>query len=277
MSNIHGIEWGAKHTITGPDGTIAVFNDDTDANYVGILTPDSSGHDSAEVRESFEDFTESDGAVHGLFYAGRRPWVLNGTIIASSVTNRNTKVDKLRRACYALQGDSVINWTSTGGVAMQSTVRLQSRLAFTGGYVKQFQIPMIAADPRIYSVATTTTAVGIGVGNVTVTNNGDALTYPIIKLRGPMTDAVISRGTQGISVVYTLIATEELWIYPETGRVIKSINSTGQPISIDAYSSVTFGNTSWWGLAAGANSVNVTMTGSTGASAVNLFFRDAFI
>src|SRR5512146_1049320 len=118
-----GPEYGVKYTLEGPDGTKAVFNDSTDPNFVGSLSPESSGLDSADVREAAADAVEADGGVHGNFYYGRRPVVLQGTIIASSATQRNERASRLKQASNAMRADATLKWTPTGGEEMELKVR----------------------------------------------------------------------------------------------------------------------------------------------------------
>jgi len=146
-----GVEWGAKYTLTGPDGTIVVFNDSADPNFVGVLSPESSGLDSPDVREDAQDRTEDDGGIHGNFYYGRRPVVLQGTIIASTETVRAERIEKLMRATNAMRGNATLKWKPTGAVEeVELQLRRQQPLRITKGFVKDFQAAMVSADPRIY-------------------------------------------------------------------------------------------------------------------------------
>lgn len=147
-----GVEYGAKYTLTGPDGTVAVFNDSTDPNYVGILSPESSGLDSPDVREDAQERTEDDGGIHGNFYYGRRPVVLQGTIIATSAVQRNERAEKLTRASNAMRSDATLKWKPAGATEeVQLTLRRQQPLRITKGFTKEFQVSLVAADARIYS------------------------------------------------------------------------------------------------------------------------------
>jgi len=149
-----GVEYGVIYTLTGPDGTVAVFNDSTSPNYVGILSPESSGLDSAEVREDAQDTTEGDGGIHGDFYYGRRPVILQGTVIASGRTDRAQKIDKIRRASNAMRGDAILSWTpSAGSMPVRLKLRRQQPLRFTKGWVKDFMIPMVSAKAFIESAS----------------------------------------------------------------------------------------------------------------------------
>lgn len=104
------VEVGARYQLVSPDGVVAVFNDPTDPNYVGMLT-DVTGLDSAEVRESAEDLVETDGGQHGNFYFGRRPITMTARVFGhASILERNLRIDRAERASLALRGDSVLTW-----------------------------------------------------------------------------------------------------------------------------------------------------------------------
>lgn len=150
-----GPEYAAKYTLTGPDGTVAVFNDSTSPNFVGSLSPESSGLDSADVRESAVDAVEEDGGVHGNFYYGRRPVVLQGTIIATSAEDRNKKAAKLQAASNAMRGDATLKWTPAGGEELELKLRRQQPVRITKGFVKEFQIPMVSATATINAISAT--------------------------------------------------------------------------------------------------------------------------
>lgn len=156
-----GPEYGIKYTLEGPDGTKAVFNDSTDPNFVGSLSPESSGLDSADVRESAIDNVEGDGGIHGNFYYGRRPVVLQGTIIASSAAQRNERALKIQTAANALRADASLRWKTQGGTVeeVELKVRRQQPVRITKGYVKEFQIPLVSANPVILSYGVIETGV----------------------------------------------------------------------------------------------------------------------
>jgi hypothetical protein len=153
------VEFNVKYTLIGPDGTTAVFNDPSDPNYVGVLS-EITGLDSPDVRESADDLVEMDGGIHGDFFYGRRPIVLNGVILnPSSASARNARMDLLSRASDAMRGDAVLTWQPSGSVPQYVRVRRQQPLRVTGGWQKQFQLPLVAADPRIYSLSLNTSTV----------------------------------------------------------------------------------------------------------------------
>lgn len=153
------IEISVKYTLTGPDGTVVVFNDTSDPNYIGMLT-DVTGLDSPDVRESADDLVQMDGGIHGDFWYSRRPITLTGLILnPASATDRNNKSNRLSQATNAMRGDAILTWTPTGGTLQQIAVRRQQPLRITGAWQKQFLISLVAADPRIYSDALHTSTV----------------------------------------------------------------------------------------------------------------------
>lgn len=154
-----GVSLSAKYTLTGPDGTIATFNDQTDANFVGFIT-DVSGLDSPEVRDNGENLAGQDGGVHGPFYYGRRPITMSGALInLVSPEDRNKKLTKLAQASNAMRTNAILTWTPDGGEAVFVEVRRQQPLRVTGNWEKSFQLLVVAADPAIYSVAQETKSV----------------------------------------------------------------------------------------------------------------------
>lgn len=148
-------EIGAKYTLTSPDGITASFNDPTDPNYVGILT-DVTGLDSADVRESGDVLSGADGGYHGDFFFGRRPITMTGLIVnAPDAATRAARMDLITRATNAMRGDAVLWWqnTASGSVPMQTWVRRQQPIRYSGGWVKTFQIGLVSQFPFLYSAA----------------------------------------------------------------------------------------------------------------------------
>lgn len=150
-----GVEYGCKYVLERANGARVVFNDSTDADYVGTLSPESSGLDSPELREDTAEKVENDGAIFGDFFAGKRPVILQGEINATDPVDRNTKVAKLKRATNAKTDDATLYWEpkGSGTKVFVNLRRGGGGLRITKGYLKEFQASMIAADSRILSNA----------------------------------------------------------------------------------------------------------------------------
>lgn len=148
-------EAGIPYKITGEDGTVAVLNDPADPNFVGYLDGEDalSGIDSPEIRDSFAEMSEADGSWAGQSFYTRRPIVMNGRVIPTSAADRNAKLGRLMRACTARFADGTLSWTPSGGEEVFLKFRTQLPFRAKGGFNKDFQVGLVANDPRIYSRA----------------------------------------------------------------------------------------------------------------------------
>lgn len=294
MSYPSGPQYGVKYTLTGPDGAQAVFNDDTSPYYVGVLSSDSSGLDSADVRENAADMVEFDGGIHGNFYYGRRPVVLSGTILATSATDRNTKVAKLQRASNAMRGDATLVWQPEGGLEQFVKLRRQQPLRVTGPFVKAFQLAMVAADPRIYGSTLTSVSVdaagdpsagrtysktydfgygiGLSVGQALITNNGNGESPPVIRIYGPGVNPTLYSATTDESIVltYTLGAGD----YLELDLSARTVRLNGDT---NRYGAINFPSTSWWLLQPDQNDIRLGYFSFTAGARMVIDYRDAWI
>lgn len=287
-------QFGVPYELVGPAGDRAVFNDPNDPDYVGPLT-EVSGFDSPEVRESADDLVGFDGGIHGPFYYSRRPVVLSGSVInQSSSTSRNHALDRLMRATNAMRGDAILRWTPDGGSPVQTLLRRQQPVRITGAWAKTFQAPMVAADPRIYSQEVKTQSVsasgianpsgrgypetfdvdyggGSVQGQMFVTNEGSADTYPILTVTGPGTNPAILNYTTGqyVSLFYTLGVGDQM--------VIDTLNRTIFVNGQSRYSALDFGRTNWWALQAGENELRLLWTNFAEPASLYVQWRDAWI
>jgi hypothetical protein len=184
-------EVGAVYTLTGPAGTVAVFNDPASANYVGMLT-EVTGLDSAEVRESAIELSDADGGVHGDFFLGRRPITLSGRVFGhASITERNARLDRARRASLGLRADSTLIWTPTGAQEVFVYVRRQQPFRESGAWVKDFQIPLVSERAIIQSTALVSGSTGSA-----LENQGNWPAYPSFAITGTISNPTISDGTR---------------------------------------------------------------------------------
>lgn len=289
-------ELDAIYVLTGPDGQRAVFNDQSDPDYVGVIT-EVSGLDSPEVRENADNLVQFDGGIHGDFFWGRRPVVLNGLILnPQSPAERNVRQNKLERASAALRGDAELKWTLSGGEQQFILVRRQQPVRVTGAWQKTFQIPLVSADPRIYnqnqSAATVMlssgdeSVVGRGYdmvydkdygpavinGQVTAANNGTADTYPLIVVEGPVVNPTIINFTtgQGIYLTYTLQADETLSLDALNRTVM--LNGTSP-----RYGAIDQSRTNWWALVPGDNDLRLAATSFSAGASLDVTWRDAWV
>lgn len=275
MATPTGPQWGANYTLTSAAGAIAVFNNEASGNFVGILDPEqSSGLDSADVRESAADRVEADGGIHGNFFLGRRPVMLGGIIRATTVTQRNERIAALKLASLALRTNAVLEWTVTGGVATFITVRRQQPVRFVGkGFVKAFQVPLIAADPRIYSMELHESSFANATKgeSKTITNAGDFNSPPtVIRITGPGTDFTVEINGKPIVLKTTIAAGHFVDLNPDAATaLLDGVTSV--------YDKIERPTTQWTFLEPGSNTFKWNVTsGNTAATKVEVKFRDAW-
>lgn len=223
-------EFSVKFTLTGPDGTIATFNDPTDANFVGQLT-NITGLDGPEVRESGEVIVAFDGGVQGQNYYGRRPVTLEGICYGhTSAIARNDKISRLMTASNAMRGDAILSWTPSGHAApVTMTLRRQQPLRVEGNWNKTFSVPMVAADPRAYSTVAQSLSTSIPASGLTPVNGGNTETFPVYTLLGPATNPAINNVGAGRNIVTTatLAFTDALRIDTLARTVTRGVRSPG--------------------------------------------------
>jgi hypothetical protein len=269
-----GPQFGVKYTLIGADGARAVFNDPEDMDYVGWLTG-LSGLDSPEVRESADDLIGDDGGVHGDFFYGRRPIILEGNIDGRPTNvERNQRMTRLQRASNATRRDSVLRWIVEGGVDQIVKVRRNQPLRISGGVLKEFQLAMVSADPRIYAAQIQEQRFLPGVTTGTITNYGTMRTPPLMTVYGPATDIEVRNFTTGEAIImapsFTLTGSQSV-TFDVANRT--AIRSDG----VNVFSSVQFASTTWWEIQPGVNNPRLTATGTTGATSLLIQWQDAWI
>ena len=147
-------EASIKYTFVGPSGARAVLNDPSDPDFCGYLDGEEAitGIDSPEIRDSYTDLADTDGGMGGTNFYSRRPIVMNGKVFPTSAADRNTKLGKLMAATDARYADGTLTWTPTSGEPVFVKFRRQLPFRAKGGFNKEFQIGIVCADPRIYTL-----------------------------------------------------------------------------------------------------------------------------
>lgn len=238
------IELGATYSITGPDGTQAVFNDSTHPNFVGWLR-EITGLDSPEVRLEVAQLGGADGAyLTAPGYYGARPITLSGALAPGTAAQANQREEQLRRATDALRGDCILSWWPAGLNEMQIGCRRQEALRITPGRPRQFQLSLVAPDPRIYSVEQVTRIVTYAQNaalTLEVGNAGTASAPVQLQVVGPavapLIELVGTNQSLGFSTL-TLGPGHTLDIDTQT----KTVYLNGG----NGYSSLDFSMSSWW-------------------------------
>lgn len=285
-----GPETGVKYTLTNAASHSAVFNDPADAAYVGALAGDDAitGLDSPEVRESFADLAEADGAIHGNFFHGRRPITLSGQILGSTNEQRNERLTRLQRAANSLSADGTLTWIPSGSISQFCYVRKQQPTRISGvGTLKSFFVALVAADPRIYASSATSYS-GIAIGGTQVAENRGSYAAPFdsITISRPTAGTVntITITVEGVTVVKLGGTGSPAALGWTSGSAITSyvINTRTRAVTTtgsvtNAYNTVDFTASNWTDLSPGNNNVSFTVTGGGTGSTMAISYRDVWM
>lgn len=268
----YAVETGAIYTLTNTtNGAVAVFNDPTSPNYVGMLA-DVTGLDSPDVRESAEELAQADGGTHGYFFFGRRPITLNGRIFGhANIRDREIRMDRARRASMAIRNDATLSWipspTAQLGnptyLEMFTLVRRQGPFRESGAWAKDFQISLVSEFAHIYST-TQFTLSAAGGATIVAENRGSWPAYPVFRVTGTSAmNPTISNLTSG-AVVRT---TGSLIVAAGETLEIDTLNHTatftsGARNGQSANSFINFATTVWPTMNTGNNSFQLSGTGN---------------
>jgi hypothetical protein len=284
-------ELAAKYVLTTATGSRAVFNDRTDADYVGPLT-EHSGFDSPEIREEQENRPGTDGGVHGMFLFGRRPMTMKGKVLnPASAAERAARIAKLQAAVFGcMRADGTLAWTTIDGTSVSIKVRAQQPLRIEGAWQKDFQIALVAADPRIYSTVTSTsgsTTVGASALNKVVgaVGDGTAYTWPVVTIYIPVAfnGSIVLRSlpdpTTGIGLLFDGTT---LPVDPAVGggthtsvKLDMQNNTVTGPTGSNLYGKVDPTRANWIPVYPGANTFTATFNANT-ASAMTISWKNAW-
>lgn len=285
------------YVLTGPDGTRAVFNDPTDLDYIGRLDAEDgvSGLDSPEVRESADVLVEADGGVHGSFYYGRRPIILKGWIDPDpTVETANRRMNRIKRAANAMRADAELRWTEDGQVEQRLLLRRQQPVRITDRRPKTFLIPLVSARSAIESAAEQQAIVETGAtgylgfssplasplqsviasgGQQFVINAGDESAYPVLTIKGPISNPRVLNNTTGeeLRLLYELGADETLTIDARRRTVILN----GNP-DASRYAAVEFPASTWWALRPGNNDIRLNALAASAGAQCTVAWRHAW-
>lgn len=286
------IDYSAKYTIIGPDGTTVSFNDDTDPYFCGYLDT-ITGLDCAEVRENAQNRVAGSGGSHDNFYAGRLPWSFSGTIQPSVLTNA---VQELIQCAVnrALAVDGQLLWTPTGGgIERLVRFRCQQPTRMSGRVPKTFQISGVGADYRIWSNAVNSSGVVSGTApTVTCTNEGNEVADAQFIVNGPVAASrlIIVNNTTGKQIQFLpgVIGNPSgggipggSFIYLST-RLLTFDTAPGYQVSYDYYYDqypyIDPLNTDWSiCVEPGENTFSLIADGTSGATSLEVRWRHSWI
>lgn len=235
------------------------------------------GWDSPEVRQSLSDPVGTAGVVlTESRYAGR-PLSLRGHLYVYNEAAQHEARRRLVLAADCVTQDATLTVTGEA-VAKQLTVRRSGRMntKILSPYVVEFEIPLIAVDPRKYSIAPNTQNLFIAGSSNTITatvqNHGDFETFATLTIAGASNVPTIRNATDGnktLSLTGTNGVSDTIVVDMQARTVLYNTN--------DFYSWVA-PTARWWKLLPGNNSITYSRTTSypTG-STLTVAWRDAWL
>jgi Siphovirus-type tail component, C-terminal domain len=271
-------EIGIPYLLAGPDGTRAVFNDPADVDFVGYLDGENGITgllDGATVRESTVDKVEADGAVHGLFWRGRRVGTLQGILRPDAAIDVILSAEaRLKLASRGLRADCQLRYTPTGATHERMLLlRRTATPSITGRRPKQFQIALASAEHRILSSEEELVTIAAGATGE-ASNEGDEWAPWRAQLTGPLTNPSIVNvdlSGQQVALDITLGGGDTL----DIDQARRTIVMTSGGITSDAYSAFDFATSTWFDLAP-ASSSTIRLDADAGAGDMSFMYRHAW-
>lgn len=300
LANPVGVEHGLKYCIVHADGTRAVLNDATDADFVGFVDADNggiAGLERAGVRENADVLPEADGGVHGAFRRDRLAFTINAIVPPTGGSDSwLARQAKLLYVTNALRADSTLQWTpSEAGVGqVELGFREQQPTRLTGRRPKRALIAGVSEQPVVRSallsvLLTPSGAVGGGfaspltsllgssataIGALNITLLGNAETWPLYRFDGPAVNPYVVNGAtgRGLYLTYTLNAGEYLLVDSDPRRRTVLLNGTG-----NRYSAIDWTRSSWAPLIPKiVNDLHLGYTSYSAGAALTVYYRNAW-
>lgn len=278
-------------------GGLAFNTGMTDTNGVGWLVNQIDGWDYATLRETNTGRSHDDGIYNDPAFFGQRSLVLHGYVVSLSAQAVMAAREQLHAALNVTRSLTpfVVN-ESPPKMCMvrQAGGSKDAWVPDFGGMALQFQLALLAPDPRKYDPAptvagTTQPTGGSGVswplawplawgaantgGVVVATNNGTMESRPRISINGPCINPVIENRTTGQTLTF---ATQIL------GNETLTIDLASRAVLVDGTvprrGAITSTPDQWWTLVPGPNEIHFsTGDGVNTGAAMSLSYSSAWI
>lgn len=255
-------EYAIPHTLQTPQGNVS-FNTGA-GDELRLTAIDGAG----DVRAVVDAVAQRDGGIVHPFFKAPRYVTLTGLVkVPSSFTTRRTTLEDLvGKANSMLRTDGRLYWTPSGygdqrfldRIRLSEPVRIRD--SQLGGLYKEFEFQIVAADPCVYDSTQTTTVVTVATSPVTITNLGNAISYPVIRVSGTAS-FTLTNTTLGQSIVMSGLSLGGGYAEITTGFK-ETIYLNGNGANLTPFLDVVASD--FWYLQPGANSI--TMSGGGSAS-----------
>lgn len=177
---------------------------------------------------------------------------------------------------FPRNGITWLKFTTTGGLALQVQVQLNSEIqtTFKPGEVTigEARIELIAEDPVLYSQTQKTQDILFSAGSGTVNNAGTAPIYPMVRIHGNVLNPSITNSGMGRTVSLSGI-TIAAGNYYDIDMLEETVED---PTGVNKYNYVSSDDFFW--LAKGNNTISLGGTpGGSGYRKVTFTYRDGYL
>jgi len=229
-------------------------------NQIGTL----EGWEYPSVISAIDDIPGNKGALYVNSKFGRRRLSIEGYIPGQTLAQRIAMGLALRQTGTIKK----MTFTTLNDLALQAYVEVLSLDYKYSNKCTSFLIELVAPDPRFYSQTLHDTELDNS-DSKAITNAGNEITSPSIKLLGAGSNWVVTNTTTGKS--FTLAKTI-------SGTDYVTINCADRTVLLNDTTSVfpDFDG-DFFVLDPGANTITTTVTGGNTSTEVHVLFRDSYI
>jgi hypothetical protein len=235
-----------------------------------------------DPRDTSRDRPEGDGAIESpRVFLKPRVITIEGVVFPDAVNSAYTNWRATQKAVLAgVRTQQLLQWRTTGsGLDLQALCRvagsMQADLVAKGnqhGY--EYQLMLRAADPIAYA-STGSSVTGAASGaSITITNAGDAPTYPVISVHGPATTSFTITNTTQSKLLKFLSA------IGSTSTAVIDTNPNTRSAKIgatDIIGTLDYTVSDWFAIQPGATeTITLTTTGVTAATILSATWRNAY-
>lgn len=231
------------------------------------------------------------GAIFNQALPRKRQITLEFLVMTNSEDNYETQRAAILEACNKANGEGELNLTLYGNDYLINAVPEPPIIDWPKFPYFTVQMQFTAYDPIIYS-ANAQSQTGIAVpagggltfplvfpltfessgstGQVTIYNNGNIESYPILTITGLMTNPLIRNATTGETFQLTYTSTVNDTIVIDMAARTVTLNE-----NTNLLGNVVDGS-DWWTLTPGANMVALSTSSTADTGTLGLSWRDAF-
>lgn len=282
--------WPVTDSYITLDGWCAPAEDEDGTEWV--LTSVDGWSGQVEVRTALTARPADHGSFDSPSFYGSRVMTIEGTALSVSREMSMKAKDTIGSVASDPVGLFPLVVCEPGRPDRQVTVRLNGPTKVSpvyGGYAFDFQLQLVAPDPRRYAVEPTTLQVGVpsigdsgltfpltapfgstgtGGSSRTALNEGTAATRPLVTFHGPLTNPRLTN----VKVGKTLAFNYDL---PDGYTLVCDFDARSVLLNNEASRTYAIApSASWWELQPGPNDLVLTSTQGTGWA--DVLFRSAW-